>query len=185
MKLQEKKDQVVKLKAAFEGAQVGILTQLNGIDVATVTELRKRLREGKVHFKVVKNTLARLASKGTPMEAVADDFVGPVGLAYGQDPVTPAKILAKFIKELPPEREGWLSIKAGMLTGKRLDANGVKALSQMAGMPELRAKIVGLIAAPAQTLVRLLATPSGQLARVIDARAKAGAKATSNDAPKA
>lgn len=184
MKLQEKKDQVVKLKAAFEGAQVGILTQIKGIDVATVTELRKRLREGKVHFKVVKNTLARLASKGTPMEAVADDFVGSVGLAYGQDPVTPAKILTKFIKELPPEREGWLSIKAGMLTGKRLDANGVKALSQMAGMPELRAKIVGLIAAPAQTLVRLLATPSSQLARVIDARAKAGAPG-SNEAPKA
>ena len=166
MNLQEKKEQVVVLKTAFEKAEVGILTQLNGVDVGTVTELRKRLREGKIHFKVVKNTLARLASKGTPMEAVADDFVGPIGLAFGEDPVTPAKILAKFIKELPPEHEGWIKIKSGMLSGKRLDAKAVTALSQMAGLPELRQKLVGLIAAPATTLVRLLATPSGRLRRV-------------------
>jgi large subunit ribosomal protein L10 len=178
MNLQEKKDQVTALKAAFEKAQVGVLTQLNGVDVATVTELRKRLREGKIHFKVVKNTLAKLAAKGTLMEAVVDDFVGPIGLAYGDDPVTPAKILSKFIKELPPEREGWIKIKSGMLTGKRLDAKAVNALSQMAGLPELRAKIAGLIAAPAQTLVRLIATPGGQVARVISAHAKAGSSET-------
>jgi large subunit ribosomal protein L10 len=181
MNLQEKKDQVEKLKAAFEKAQVGILTQLNGIDVATVTELRKQLREAKTHFKVVKNSLAKRAAKGTAMEAVAEDFTGPVGLAYGADPVTPAKILAKFIKDLPPEREGWITIKAGMLTGQRLDAKAVTALSTMAGMPELRAKIVGLIAAPAQTLVRLMATPGQQLARVIDARAKAAAVGAPGD----
>jgi large subunit ribosomal protein L10 len=176
MNLQEKKAEVEKLKAAFQKAEVGILTQLNGIDVETVTELRKRLREAKVHFKVVKNSLAKLAAKGTAMEAVTEDFTGPVGLAYGVDPVTPAKILTKFIKELPPERETWLKIKAGMLTGKRLDAKGVAALSQMAGLPELRGKIVGLLAAPASTLVRLIATPGQQLARVVDAHAKAGAK---------
>jgi len=173
MNLQEKKDQVEQLKAAFEKAQVGILTQLKGIDVATVTELRKQLRQANTHFKVVKNSLARRAAKGTAMEAVTEDFTGPVGLAYGDDPVTPAKVLTKFIKDLPPEREGWLTIKAGMVTGQRLDAKGVMALSTLAGLPELRARIVGLIAAPAQTLVRLIATPGSQLARVIDAHAKA------------
>jgi len=178
MNLEEKKSQVAALKTAFEKAQVGILTQLKGVDVETVTALRKQLREGKTHFKVVKNTLAKLAAKGTLMEAVVEDFVGPVGLAFGEDPVTPAKILTKFIKDLPPEHEGWITIKSGMLTGKRLDAKAVTALSQLAALPELRAKIVGLIAAPAQTLVRLLATPGGQLARVINAHAKAGAAET-------
>src|SRR5580700_10252739 len=125
MNIQEKKDQVQKLKAAFEKAEVGILTQLNGVDVATITELRKQLRQAKVQFKVVKNTLAKLAAKGTAMEAVAEDFTGPIGLAYGDDPVTPAKVLTKFIKDLPPEREGWITIKAGMLTGQRLDAKAV------------------------------------------------------------
>jgi large subunit ribosomal protein L10 len=173
MNLQEKKDQVEKLKAAFEKAQVGILTQLNGIDVAAVTELRKQLRQAGTKFKVVKNSLAKRAAKGTAMDAVAEDFTGPVGLAYGEDPITPAKVLTKFIKDLPPEREGWISIKAGMLAGQRLDAKAVVALSTMAGLPELRARIVGLIAAPAQTLVRLIATPSQQVARVIDAHAKA------------
>jgi len=180
MNLQEKKDQVEKLKAAFQKAQVGILTQLNGIDVATVTELRKQLREAKTHFKVVKNSLAKRAAKGTAMEAVAEDFAGPVGLAYGDDPVTPAKVLTKFIKDLPPEREGWITIKAGMLTGQRLDAKAVNALSTMAGLPELRARIVGLIAAPAQMLVRLIATPGQQMARVIDAHAKASAGGNGN-----
>lgn len=167
MNLQEKKAQVVELKAAFEKAQVGILTQLNGIDVATVTELRKQLRQANIHFRVVKNTLAKRAAKGTAMEAVVEDFTGPVGLAYGEDPVTPAKVLTKFIKDLPPEKEGWLKIKAGMLTGQRLDAKAVQALSQMASLPELRQKLVSLIAAPATTLVRLISTPSTQLARVI------------------
>lgn len=172
MNLQEKKTQVANLKAAFEKAEVGILTQLKGIDVATVTELRKRLREAKIHFRVVKNTLAKRAAKGTAMEAVAEDFAGPIGLAFGVDPVTPAKILTKFIKDLPPEREGWIKIKSGMLTGKRLDAKGVSALSQLAGLPELRQQLVGLIASPATTLVRLVSTPGSQLARVISAHAK-------------
>jgi large subunit ribosomal protein L10 len=107
------------------------------------------------------------------MEAVVDDFTGPVGVLLGLDPVTPAKVLTAFLKSLTPEQAEWLKVKAGVLAGKRIDAKGVEALSTMPGLEELRAKILGLLAAPAQTLARMLQTPSAQLAQVIGARARA------------
>jgi large subunit ribosomal protein L10 len=123
---------------------------------------------------VVKNTLAKRASKGTLMEAVREDFVGPVGVLLSQDPVSPAKILTAFLKALAPEQAGWLKVKAGVLAGKRIDAAGVQALSTLPGINELRAKLVGLLSAPAQSLVRVLHSPPAQMARVIDAHARAG-----------
>jgi len=174
MNLQEKEAAVDELHQRFAKAQVGILTQLGGIDVATVTELRRQLREANIEYRVVKNTLARRASKGTVMEAVAEDFVGPVGVLLGQDPVTPAKVLTQFLKSLTPEQAGWLKVKAGVLSGKRIDAAGVQALSTLPSLDELRAKLLGLLTSSAQSLVRVLHSPPAQLARVIDAHARAG-----------
>jgi len=174
MNLQEKEAAVEELRQRFAKAQVGILTQLGGIDVATVTELRRQLREAKVEYRVVKNTLAKRASKGTVMEAVADDFVGPVGVLLSQDPVTPAKILTAFLKALTPEQAGWLKVKAGVLAGKRIDAAGVQALSTLPSLDELRGKLLGLLSASAQSVVRVLHSPPAQVARVIDAHARAG-----------
>ncbi|MHB1845489.1 MAG: 50S ribosomal protein L10 [Deltaproteobacteria bacterium] len=169
----QKQQAVDELHAKMAKAAVGIVTQLNGIDVATVTDLRKQLREAGIDYRVVKNTLAKRAAQGTPIEELSGDFKGPVALAMSYaDPVTAAKILTKFVKGLPQERAGWLKIKAGVLSGKRLDSAGVTALSALPGLPELRGKIVGLLAAPASTLARLIATPAGQLARVVDAHAK-------------
>lgn len=172
------KEKVVgELHEKMAKAAVGIVTTLNGIDVETVTELRKQLREAGIEYRVIKNTLARRASKGTPIENLAGDFKGPVALAMSYtDPVTPAKILSKFVKGLPPERTEWIKISAGVLDGKRLDAKGVTELSNMPGLPELRGKIVGLLAAPAAQLVRLVATPAGQLARVLQAHSTEGQK---------
>jgi large subunit ribosomal protein L10 len=173
MNLQEKEAAVEELRQKFSKAQVGILTQLGGIDVATVTELRRQLREINVDYRVVKNTLARRASKGTLMEAVADDFVGPVGVLLGQEPAIPAKVLTAFLKALTPEQSEWLKIKAGVLAGKRLDAAGVQALSTLPSLGELRAKLLGLLTAPAQSLARVLNSPAAQVVRVIDAHAQA------------
>jgi large subunit ribosomal protein L10 len=174
MNLQEKQAAVDELRQRFAQAQVGILTQLGGIDVATVTELRRQLREANVEYRVVKNTLAKRASKGTLMEAVADDFVGPVGVLLSQDPVSPAKILTAFLKALTPEQAGWLTVKAGVLAGKRIDAAGVQALSTLPSLDELRGKLLGLLSASAQSLVRVLNSPSAQVVRVIDAHARTG-----------
>jgi len=166
----DKEKAVAMLHEKMAKAAVGIVTQIKGIDVATVTELRKQLREQDVELRVIKNTLAKRAAKGTPLENLAEDFKGPVALAFSYtDPVTPAKVLTKFVKSLPPERADWLRIKAGVLSGKRLDAAGVTALSSLPGLPELRGKIVGLIAAPATQIVRILSTPAQQLARVVQA----------------
>ncbi len=173
MNLQEKEAAVVELHKKFAAAEVGILTQLGGIDVATVTELRRRLREANIEYRVVKNTLAKRASKGTLMEAVVDDFAGPVGVLLGLDPVTPAKVLTAFLKSLTPEQAGWLKVKAGVLAGKRIDAKGVEALSTLPSLDELRAKLLGLFTAPAQSLARVLQAPSVQMAQVISARVRA------------
>ncbi len=172
MERNDKEKVVAELREKMGRAAVGIVTRMNGIDVETVTELSKQLREGAVEYRVIKNTLARRAAKGTPLENLAGDFKGPVALAMSYtDAVTPAKILAKFIKGLPPERADWLKITAGILDGKRLDPAGVSALSTMPGLPELRGKILGLLSAPAGKLARLVATPAQQLARVVQARA--------------
>ncbi len=163
-----KEKTVAELHEKMGKAVIGIVTRMNGLDVATATELRKQLREGAVEYRVIKNTLARRAAQGTPLAPLADDFKGPVALAISvADPVTPAKILTRFIKGLPPDRAERLSIQAGVLDGRRLDAAGVASLSAMPGLPELRGKIVSLLAAPAVAVARLLAAPAGQLARVV------------------
>ena len=125
----DKEKAVAELHEKMARAAVGIVTQIKGIDVETVTELRKQLREQSVDFKVVKNTLAA-RRQGNPHGETRRRFHGSRGACLQlQDPVTPAKVLTKFVKALPPERAEWLKIKAGVLSGKRLDADGVAALS--------------------------------------------------------
>ena len=166
----QKQQAVDVLHAKMARAVVGVVTQLNGIDVATVTELRKQLRGAQIEYRVVKNTIAQRAAKGTSLEGLIEDFKGPVALAMSYaDPVTPAKVLSQFIKTLPPERAHWLKIKSGIIDGRRIDANGVKALATLPSLPELQASLAGLIASPATKLVRLIATPAQQLARVVEA----------------
>jgi len=136
------------------------------LDVATVTNLRKKFRDGGVEYRVIKNTLARRAAKGTSLEPLSDDFTGPVALAlsYG-DVVAPAKILTDFAKDLETIR-----IRSGVVGGKKIDVNGVKALAKMPGLQELRAMLLRLLSLPAASLVRAIGAPSSQLVRVIQAR---------------
>src|SRR5450755_595129 len=149
----EKQKIVEQLRDKMSRATAGVLTQLNGIDVATMTELRRQLRAAKIEYRVVKNTLAKLAAVGTNLAPMADDFTGPVALAlsYG-DPVAPAKVLAEFMKSLPPEKAAWLKIRAGVLQGQRLDPKAVAALASLPSLLELRAKMLGLMSAPASAL---------------------------------
>jgi large subunit ribosomal protein L10 len=167
----EKQKIVEQLREKMTRATAGVLTELNGMDVATLTGLRRLLRDAKIEYRVVKNTLAKRAAEGTTLAAIADDFTGPVALAlsYG-DPVAPAKVIADFLKALPPEQAAWLKIRAGVLQGQRLDPRAVTALASMPSLPELQGKILGLLSAPASALVRLIQTPGQQLVRVLGAR---------------
>src|SRR5512142_2059061 len=147
-------------------ARTAILAEPKGLDVATVTELRKKCREAQVDYKIVKNTLAQRAAKGTPVEPLAEKFVGPTALVMSySDVVAPAKLMADFAKD----RENF-TIRTAVVEGRVIDAKGVMALARMPGIQELRGRIASVIAQPATRLARMLATPGQQLAQVLNAR---------------
>ncbi len=162
----EKEQVVAKLHEKMARAKTAILAEPRGLDVATVTELRRKCREAKVDYKVVKNTLAVRACKGTPVEPLAEKFVGPTALVMSyQDVVAPAKILADFAKD----RENF-TIRTAVVEGKLTDAKGVLALARLPGLAELRGRIASLIGMPATMLARVIANPGRKLAQVLGAR---------------
>jgi large subunit ribosomal protein L10 len=163
----EKQELIDQLHSAFKASENAVLVDFKGLSVPAVTEFRRRVRQSGLHYRVVKNTLARRAAKDTPLGKLEARFEGTTGVAYTTgDPVVLAKTLMDFAKDHPA-----LSVKAGVVSGNQvLDAAGVKALSTMPGLPELRARLLGVLQAPAAQLVRLLATPATQLAQVMKAR---------------
>jgi large subunit ribosomal protein L10 len=162
----EKEQVIGELHEKMAKAKAAIIAEPRGLDVATVTELRRKLRAQKVEYRVVKNTLAARAAKGTTLETVAEKFVGPTAIVMSYDDVVlPAKLLAEFMKD----RENF-SIRMAVIEGKVIDAKGVQALAKMPGLQELRAQIAAMIAQPATKLARMIGTPGQQLARVLGAR---------------
>src|SRR5512144_2495468 len=114
----EKTEQLEQLAAAFKGVDSAILLDYKGLNVPQVTELRRQVRAAKGQYKVVKNTLARRALKGTPFETLTEFFEGTTAVAYsGDDPVALAKVLTTFAKDKPA-----LSIKAAVVQGRSLKA---------------------------------------------------------------
>jgi large subunit ribosomal protein L10 len=162
----EKEEVIGELHEKMARAKAAIVAEPKGLDVATVTELRKKLRDSKIDYRIVKNTLAARAAKGTSVEKVADRFVGPTALVMSYDDVVaPAKLLAEFMKD----RENF-AIRGAVVEGKVIDAKGVQALAKLPGLQELRAQILAAVNAPATKLARLIGTPGQQLAQVIGAR---------------
>ena len=167
MNRSEKAQLIDELHTEFGSSAHAVLLDFRGLSVTAVTEFRRRVRAAGSRYRVVKNSLALRAAKDTPFEKLSSHFDGTTGVAYtGTDPVTLAKVLIDFIKDHPQ-----LSVKGGLVSGGQLlDREGFKALSSMPSLPELRAKLLGLLQAPAGQLVRLLNTPAGQLVRVLKAR---------------
>lgn len=162
----EKQQLIEELHRELETSPHAVLVDFRGLSVPAATEFRKKVRAAGSRYRVVKNSLALRAAKGTALERLETQFEGTTGIAYtGDDPVALAKVLVEFARENPA-----LAVKAGVVSGDQvLDAEGVKALSTMPGLPELRARLLGLLQAPATQLVRLLGTPGTQLARVLRA----------------
>lgn len=167
MNRDEKEQLVEELHKEFEGAPHAVLVDFRGLSVPAATEFRRKIRASGSSYRVVKNRLALRAAKGTALEKLDASFKGTTGIAYtGEDPVALAKALVDFSKENPE-----LALKAGVVSGDQvLDADGVKALSTMPSLPELRSSLLGLLQAPASKLVRLLGTPGTQVAQVLQAR---------------
>jgi large subunit ribosomal protein L10 len=162
----EKEQVIGELHEKMAKAKAAIVAEPRGLTVAVVTELRRKLRDAKVEYRVVKNTLAARAAKGTSLEPLAEKFVGPTAIVMSYDDVVlPAKMLVDFMKD----RENF-AIRSAVIEGKVIDAKGVQALAKMPGLQELRGQIAAMIAQPATKLVRVIGTPGQQLARVLGAR---------------
>jgi large subunit ribosomal protein L10 len=162
----EKQQMIDELHKEFEASPHAVLVDFRGLSVPAATEFRRKVKAAGSRYRVVKNSLALHAAKGTPLEKLGAKLEGTTGIAYtGTDPVALAKVLMDFAKDHPA-----LSVKVGVVSGSQvLDASGVKALSAMPGLSELRARLLGLLQAPASQLVRLLAAPATQLAQVMKA----------------
>jgi len=162
----EKAQLIEELHKELESSPHAVLVDFRGLSVPAVTEFRRKVKAAGSHYRVVKNSLALRAAKGTALEKLGDKLEGTTGIAYTKDdPVALAKVLVDFAKDHPQ-----LAVKMGVVSGSQLlDANGVKSLSTMPGLPELRSRLLGLLQAPATQLVRLLGTPATQLARVLQA----------------
>ena len=160
----QKADSVAQLNAVFNEAGVVVVTRNLGLTVAQSTQLRTKMREAGATYKVSKNKLAKIALDGTDYLSLGDMLTGPVGLATSIDPVAAAKVVVDFAKT-----NDKLEIVGGAMGATALNPEGVKALATMPSLDELRAKIVGLIQAPAQKLASITQAPAGQLARVFGA----------------
>lgn len=162
----QKEEQIASLKAAFDGVQTLVLTSVKGLTVSQVTDLRRRLHDGGVDYRVVKNTLARKAIENTPVSVVSDDFASETAVAWSKtDPAAPAKILLAFKKEVEK-----FQIRVGYTSGQRLDEAGVKTLSELPSLDELRATLLGTINGVAAKLLAQINAPGQQLAGVLQAK---------------
>jgi large subunit ribosomal protein L10 len=174
MNREEKAAQIEEVSALVAKAQTIVVAEYRGLDVDSVTRLRRNARNQGVQLRVLKNTLARRAVTGTPFAGLADKLVGPLVYGFSADPVAAAKVLASFAKD-----NDKLVVKAGAMPNYVMDMAGVKALATMPSREELLAKLMATMQAPIGQFVRTLNEVPARfvrtLAAVRDAKDKAAA----------
>jgi len=161
-----KKEAVTELNEVFKASNVVVVAHYAGLTVAQMQNLRKQARHAGASVKVAKNRLAKIALEGTDVASVAPLLKGPTVLAYSGDPIAAPKVATDFAKV----HEKFV-ILGGAMGKTALDPDGVKALASLPSLDELRAKIVGLLVAPATKLAQLANAPAAKLARVVQAYA--------------
>ncbi|MGA2464052.1 MAG: 50S ribosomal protein L10 [Thermodesulfobacteriota bacterium] len=176
MNRKEKKQIISDFNKKIEGYKAVVLTHYRGLNVDQMNHLRKRLREEKVSYHVIKNTLMRLASKGTDLEKLGDYFEGPTAIAisYG-DPILLAKVLLEFIKTQPS-----LKIKVGLIEGRVAPPEEVKALATMPSREVLLAQILGEIQTSGGQVMGAILSILQQMLGIIQARVDQLAESTSS-----
>lgn len=162
----EKKQFVEDMHGVFTKASVVVVAHYSGLTVANLQDLRKRMREAGATVQVTKNRLSKIALEGTSVASIGPLLRGPTLIAYSDDPVAAPKVAVEFAKGNEK-----LVILGGAMGATALDPNGVKTLATMPSLDEMRAKLIGLISAPATKLAQLANAPAAKLARVFGAYA--------------
>ena len=164
----DKETELQDLEQAFQGSDSAILVDYKGLNVPQVTELRRQIRTAKASYKVVKNTIARRALKGTAFEPLEKFFEGTTAIAYtNTDPVALAKTLTTFGKTAPT-----LQIKAAVVQGRSVKPAEIADLAALPSKPELYAKLLGTLNAPLVQLVTVLSAVPRGLVNVLAAAEK-------------
>lgn len=177
----EKVEAVDRIKADLGDTQAVVLTEYRGLTVNELADLRSKLRDQETNYRVIKNTLARIAVSDLGLGELIELFVGPVAVAYVKgDPIAAAKVLATFAREHPD-----LVIKGGVLEGRVLNADEAKALSTIDSLDVSRAKIAGLLTAPLRQLMMLFEAPAARIIYVLDQIGARGAEESAAEAPAA
>ncbi|MCP4639702.1 MAG: 50S ribosomal protein L10 [bacterium] len=159
----EKLEVVAEFKGKVEKSQIAIATKYIGINAEQVTELRSKLRDQSVEFKVFKNTLVKRALDDLDLSDVAACLDGPIAWAFCDDPVAPAKVLKEFNKGVPV-----VEMNGGILEGKAVSLQELNALAELPSRDALLAQVVGTIAAPLRNLVGVLNAPMRNMVNVLD-----------------
>lgn len=168
MNRSEKEELVSQMREKLVNAVSVVVTRQSGLTVAEVSQLRAQMREAGIEFKVLKNTLARIAVQGTRLEGLSEMLEGPTALAISKDdPVSAAKVAAKYANS-----NNKLQLVGGYLDGHVLNKEAVEALAKLPSIDELRSKIIAVINTPATRLAVLAKEPASLLARVTAARGR-------------
>jgi large subunit ribosomal protein L10 len=172
---QAKVESVEALKKRLGTAKTAVLTEYRGLTVRQISDLRKQLKATASEYKVVKNRLARIAVKDSPLSPLAPHLQGPTGLVISaQDPVGVAKTLQAFVRANPA-----LTIKVGLVEGAVLEASALRALADLPSKEALRAQLVGALQGPMSQLVSLLTAPHRELLRILQARSESAPESKS------
>ena len=161
----KKQKYIENMSSQFDKSEAVIVTHYQGLTMQQLDDLRDRMREHGIQFKITKNRITKIALKDTPKKDLEKYFIGPTAAAISSDPISTAKILTKFSKS-----NDKLKIVAGFMDGKVLDQKEVAIIATLPSLEEARAKIVGILASPAQKLVSILLAPGSKIANL--ARAK-------------
>ncbi len=160
----EKEAVVADLRQVFDDATLLVITQQSGLTVSEVSDLRRKMRAAGATYKVSKNRLTKRALEGTKYQALQPLFTGPTAIAYSADPVAAARVCVEFAK-----KNEKLTVIGGALGEEELDIGRIKILAQLPSLDELRARLIGVVQAPATKLAGVIQAPASQLARVFNA----------------
>jgi large subunit ribosomal protein L10 len=164
LSLEQKQAVVAEIASQLAKAQAVIVAENRGLSVEAVTSLRAKARKSGLYLRVLKNTLARRAVKGTPFEALTGQLSGPLVYGIAQDPVSGAKVLAEFAKE-----NELFVIKGGAMPNAMMSSTDIKALATLPSREQLLAKLAGTLQAPIAKLARTLNEVPGKFARALAA----------------